>query len=220
MNQPLGLDLSQSSGPLTLDFDLPPEPTDTDNITDWCLEQFHAHYGDHITKDDIWEYLYGVMHAPDWRERYKHDLQRNLPRVPLAPDFEAFRAAGRALMDLHVNYETVDEHPVTCLVDGEPDEGDADPSAYRIDKKMRWAKDGKETNRSVLEINHRCKLIDIPTKPTITPCRAAPRLTGPSTASDSNTTNHLASPTTPTDGTSGPTNPSTSSTSPSKPPES
>ena len=162
MNQPLGLDLSQSSGPLTLDFDLPPEPTDTDNITDWCLEQFHAHYGDHITKDDIWEYLYGVMHAPDWRERYKHDLQRNLPRVPLAPDFEAFRAAGRALIDLHVNYETVDEHPVTCLVDGEPDEGDADPSAYRIDKKMRWAKDGKEADRSELEINHRCKLIDIP----------------------------------------------------------
>ena len=128
----------------------------------FSLEQFHAHYGDHITKDDIWEYLYGVMHPPDWLERYKHDLQRNLPRVPLAPDLEAFRAAGRALMDLHVNYETVDEHPVACLVDGEADEGDADPTAYRIDKKMRWAKDGRETDRSVLEINHRCKLIDIP----------------------------------------------------------
>ena len=147
---------------LELDLDLPPESGDTDNITDWCLEQFHAHYDDHITKDDIWEYLYGVMHAPDWRERYKHDLQRNLPRIPLAPDFEAFRAAGRTLMDLHVNYETVDEYPVTCLVDGQPDEGDAEAAAYRIDKKMRWAKDGKETNRSVLEINHRCKLIDIP----------------------------------------------------------
>ncbi len=147
---------------LELDLDLPPEPVDVDNITDWCLEQFHAHYGDHITKDDIWEYLYGVMHAPDWRERYKHDLQRNLPRVPLAPDFEAYRAAGRELMDLHVNYETVDQYPVICLVDGQPDEGNADSAAYRIDKRMRWAKDGKETNRSVLEINNRCKLVDIP----------------------------------------------------------
>ena len=147
---------------LELDLDLPLDPADTDNITDWCLERFHDRYGDHITKDDIWEYLYGVMHAPDWRERYKHDLQRNLPRIPLAPDFEAFRAAGRTLMDLHINYETVDEHPATCLVDGQPDEGAADPSAYRIDKKMRWAKSGKETNRSVLEINHRCKLVDIP----------------------------------------------------------
>lgn len=152
MTEALELDLGMDSGAI-----------DNDNITDWCQEKFHARYGDHISKDDIWEYLYGVMHAPDWRERYKHDLQRNLPRVPLAPDFEAFRAAGRALMDLHVNYETVDEHPVTCLVDGHPDEGDADPAAYRIEKrKMRWAKDGKEDNRSVLEINHRCKLIDIP----------------------------------------------------------
>lgn len=146
-----------------LDLELPTDPTDTDNITDWCLEQFHAHYGDHVTKDGIWHYLYGVMHAPDWREQYRHDLQRNLPRVPLAPDFEAFRAAGRALMDLHVNYETVDEYPVTCLVDGQSDEGHADPAIYRIEKrKMCWAKEGNEDNRSVLEINHRCKLIDIP----------------------------------------------------------
>ncbi|MCY4194753.1 MAG: damage-inducible protein, partial [bacterium] len=137
-------------------------PADTDNITDWCLEQFQARYGAHITKDGIWEYLYGVMHAPDWRERYKHDLQRNLPRIPLAENFEAFRAAGRALMDLHINYETADEHPVTCLVDGQPDEGQADPAAYRIDGRMRWAKNGKQTDRSTLEINHRCQLVNIP----------------------------------------------------------
>jgi len=150
------------SKPLELDLDLPPDSADTDNITDWCLEQFHNRYGPHITKDDIWEYLYGVMHAPDWRERYQHDLQRNLPRIPLADDFEAFRTAGRALMDLHIGYETADEHPVTCLVDGQPDEGGADPDAYRIDKKMRWAKTGNEKDRSTLEINHRCKLVGIP----------------------------------------------------------
>lgn len=147
---------------IELDLDLPSEPTDDDNITDWCLEQFQNRYGTHITKDDIWEYLYGVMHAPDWRERYKHDLQRNLPRVPLAADFEAFRTAGRELMDLHINYETVDEYPLVCLVDGQPEEGKAEADAYRIDKKMRWAKSGKETDRTVLEINNRCKLVDIP----------------------------------------------------------
>lgn len=146
---------------LELDLDLPEESID-DNITDWCLAQFQARYGSNVSKDDIWEYLYGVMHAPDWRECYKHDLQRNLPRVPFADDFEAFRVAGRALMNLHINYETCEEYPLTCLVDGQPDEGSADPSAYRITKKMRWAKNGKQTDRSVLEINHRCKLIDIP----------------------------------------------------------
>ncbi|MCY3967822.1 MAG: hypothetical protein OXF21_04565 [bacterium] len=150
MNETLELGLDISS------------PTDTDNITDWCLEQFHNRYGPHITKNDIWEYLYGIMHAPDWREQYKHDLQRNLPRIPLADNFEAFRTAGRTLIDLHINYETTHEHPVTCLVDGQPDEGQADPAAYRIDNRMRWAKNGKQTDHSTLEINHRCQLINIP----------------------------------------------------------
>ena len=198
------------SDTIELDLDLNEAGVgDGDNITDWCLQQFHDRYGAHITKDNIWEYLYGVMHAGDWRERYKHDLQRNLPRVPLADDFEAFSAAGRALMDMHINYETCDEYPLVCLVNNEPDEGDADPDAYRIDKKMRWAKNGKETDRSTLEINHRCKLIDIPDEAHQYTVSAARRSTGPSTASATNTTNLPVSPTTPTAGTTGPTNHST-----------
>ena len=107
--------------------------------------------------------MYGVMHAPDWRERYRHDLQRNLPRVPLAGDFEAFRWAGRKLMDLHIGYEIVEEWPVEWQVDGETDEGDADDDAYRIEARMRWGKhpDGSE-DRSVLLVNSRCRLVDIP----------------------------------------------------------
>ena len=147
-------------------IELPPEQHDRDNITDWCLDQFRDHYGDGaITKDDIWEYLYGVMHAPDWRERYRYDLQRNLPRVPFAPDFEAFAAAGRRLMDLHINYETVPEWPLTCLVDDQPDEGGSDPDSYRItQRKMRWGKDAatRTADRSVFIINDRCRLVGIP----------------------------------------------------------
>ena len=136
---------------------------DGDNITDRALEQFQARYGDEITKDDIWEYMYGVMHAPDWRERYRHDLQRNLPRIPLANDFEAFRSAGRELMDLHIGYETVEEWPVVCHVDGEADEGEADDGAYRIEARMRWSKHQDKTeDRSVLLVNSRCRLVDIP----------------------------------------------------------
>ncbi len=146
--------------------DLPPEQDDGDNITDWCLDEFRSHYRDEtITKDDIWEYLYGVMHAPDWRERYRFDLQRNLPRVPFAPDFETFRRAGRYLMDLHINYETVPEWPLTCLVDDQPDEGSADPDAYHItQKRMRWGKDEttKAQDRSVFIVNDRCRLVGIP----------------------------------------------------------
>ncbi|MXX00499.1 MAG: hypothetical protein F4Z79_02610 [Acidimicrobiia bacterium] len=158
-------DMADLSQPTLVD--LAPEQGDGDNITDWCLEEFRAHYRDEtITKDDIWEYLYGVMHAPDWRERYRFDLQRNLPRVPFAPDFEAFRRAGRKLMDLHINYETVPEWELTCLVDDKPDEGASDPDAYRIapHKKMRWGKDetDKSEDRSVFMVNDRCRLVGIP----------------------------------------------------------
>ena len=141
---------------------------DDDNVTDWCLDQFQTHYGDEsITKDDIWEFLYGVMHAPDWRDKYKHDLQRNLTRVPFAPDFEAFRAAGRELMDLHIGYEDVPEYPVDCHLDSAIDNiGSANPTAdrgaYRIEK-LTWGKGPDRTqNRSVLEINERCRLVGIP----------------------------------------------------------
>ena len=143
----------------TLDLGLPAADTvgGDDNITDWCLEKFQAVYGSEVTKDGVWEYLYGVMHAPDWRKRYRHDLARNLARIPLAEDFEAFRSAGRALMDLHIGYETVEEWPVRCLVDGEADEGQADDEAYRIDAKMtRGTHSDGSKNRSVLLFNSRC----------------------------------------------------------------
>ncbi len=149
----------------TLDLGIPDfEPAgDGHNITDWCLEQFQAKYGDQVTKDDIWEYLYGVMHAPDWRQRYRHDLRRNLARIPLADDFGAFRSAGRELMDLHIGYEAVDEWPVQCHVDGEPDEGQADDDAYRIEERMQWGRSpDKSEDRSVLLVNSRCQLVDIP----------------------------------------------------------
>ncbi len=144
---------------VTLSLDLPDiSSEDDDNITDWALTEFQTRYGPHITKDDIWEYLYGVMHAPDWRERYRHDLQRNLPRIPLADDFEAFRSAGRELMNLHINYETVNEWPVECQVEETLDEGAFDANTYRIGGKMSW---GSE-DRTVLIINNRCRLVDIP----------------------------------------------------------
>ena len=145
-----------------------------DNITDWCLGQFRSKYGPDLTKDDIWNYLYGVMHAPDWRERYKHDLQRNLPRIPLAQDFEAFRTAGRELINLHIGYETCEEALISCVVDGrivedgEPvytglfqDDPEFLPEVFRIQKKM-WLRQDNDADTWTLKINDRCSLVKIP----------------------------------------------------------
>ena len=82
-----------------------------ENITDWALAQFRTHYQDDtISKWDIFHYTYGLLHHPDYRERYEMNLKRDLPHIPFAEDFWAFAAAGAQLADLHVNYETQPEY--------------------------------------------------------------------------------------------------------------
>ena len=89
-----------------------------ENITDWALQNFRAHYADDtITKWDIFNYTYGILHHPDYRERYAADLKRDLPHIPYADDFWAFARAGAQLAELHVNYETQPQYPLTFVED-------------------------------------------------------------------------------------------------------
>jgi predicted helicase len=84
-----------------------------ENVTDWALEQFRAHYKDKsITKWDIFHYVYALLHHPLYRERYAANLKRELPRIPLAPDFLAFANIGKRLAEIHVNYEQQPEFPL------------------------------------------------------------------------------------------------------------
>ncbi|MBL9049311.1 MAG: N-6 DNA methylase [Tabrizicola sp.] len=86
-----------------------------DNITDWAVNKFVAHYGKaaKITKDDIFHYVYGVLHDPVYRTTYAQNLKRELPRIPLYPDFRQWASWGKRLMDLHIGYEGVDPWPLT-----------------------------------------------------------------------------------------------------------
>ena len=90
-----------------------------DNISDTALAAFRSHYQDPgITKDVIFDYVYGVLHAPDFRARFAHDLAKSLPRVPFAPDFQAFTQAGQTLAALHLNYESGPQYPLTPQATG------------------------------------------------------------------------------------------------------
>ena len=83
-----------------------------ENITDWALSHFRAHYADDtITKWDIFHYNYAILHHPEYRETYQVNLKHDLPHLPFAPDFWQFVDIGRALADLHVNYENLDVLP-------------------------------------------------------------------------------------------------------------
>ena len=76
------------------------------------FRSFRDHYGDEgITKDDIFDYVYGILHAPSYPEEFANDLSKMIPRIPFAPDFYAFAEAGVALAKLHLNYETCERYP-------------------------------------------------------------------------------------------------------------
>ncbi|WP_286959386.1 DEAD/DEAH box helicase [Arsenicicoccus sp. UBA7492] len=108
-----------------------------DAITDGALARFRAAYGQRLTKDDIFDYCYGLLHSQDYRATYAADLKKVLPRIPLVTDPWPYVEAGRELAKLHLDYETVEPYPLEGL--------DAQPSGavawefYRVEK-MAFAK--------------------------------------------------------------------------------
>ena len=131
-----------------------------ENITDWALGQFRAHYRDDtITKRDIFHYVYALLHHPEYRERYAANLKRDLPRLPYAPDFRGFANAGARLAEIHVGYEDVDEYrggngaPALKLIET-PDM----PLNWRVDK-MKLSKD-----KTQLKYNDYLTLDGIPSR--------------------------------------------------------
>ena len=107
-----------------------------ENITDWALAEFRTHYADDtITKWDIFHYNYGLLHHPEYREKYEANLKRDLPHIPFTKDFWGFAKAGAQLADLHVNYESQPEYDKLKFIQT-PDT----PLDWRVEK-MKLSKD-------------------------------------------------------------------------------
>ena len=106
-----------------------------ENITDWALAQFRRQYQDDtISKWDIFHYVYGLLHHPEYRARYQANLKRDLPHIPICPDFWTFAKAGARLADIHVDYEQMPSHPLTII------ETPGKPLNWRVEK-MRLSRD-------------------------------------------------------------------------------
>ncbi|KAF1684794.1 type III restriction endonuclease subunit R [Pseudoxanthomonas broegbernensis] len=137
-----------------------------DAITDAGLAHFQSAYpSETITKEDLFYYVYGLLHSPDYRERYADNLSKELPRIPRVrkpEDFRAFSQAGRNLAALHLNYETVDKYPLAIEARGQLTDAD-----YRVEK-MKFAKKkdpdtGKSVNdRGTVIYNSKITLTGIP----------------------------------------------------------
>ncbi len=137
-----------------------------DGISDDGLSHFRVAYPtEEITKSDIFYYVYGVLNSFDYRDRYADNLSKQLPRIPCvkkAEDFWSFVKAGRALGELHVNYETVEPYPVTIK------EGDLrfavieNPEVFYRVEKMKFGGKRPNVDKSTVIYNNHITMTGIP----------------------------------------------------------
>jgi len=132
-----------------------------DGITDEGLKHFtDAYNGASISKEDLFYYIYGLLHSEEYKARYADNLSKELPRIPAVKkfdDFMAFSAAGRKLADLHLNYETVEPYAVNI-------EGGALLLSTFMDSdyyvtQMKFA---SKADKSTVIYNHKITMKDIP----------------------------------------------------------
>lgn len=116
-----------------------------DAITDEGLAHFANYYGnqmngsDSIIKEDLFYYIYGLLHSEDYRERYAENLSKqlpNIPRVKAYKDFMAFSKAGRELADIHIDYENIDMYQGVKLI--------SKPTNIKLTNGQNWAKSNME----------------------------------------------------------------------------
>ena len=117
-----------------------------ENILDSTLDEYQAHYKDKkITKKDIFYYIYGLLHHSGYKKKFANSLSKEMPRIPMAPDFRKFSEAGQALAYLHLNYEKCQKYKLESK------------SKFGKLKKMSFPKvkkDGKSiTDKTKLKIN-------------------------------------------------------------------
>ena len=138
-------------------FDKPEEGyIKRDGITDFAHQRAREMYGPKTTKEDVFYYVYGLLHSPDYRNRFASDLTKMLPRIPFVeevPTFQKIMKNGRELAKLHLNYETAPSW-TDLLVKG-------DINNLRV-VKMRFGKDGKQEDRRVIWLNDSLRVENIP----------------------------------------------------------
>ena len=118
-----------------------------DAISNRALDAYRARFGADVTADDVFHYVYGVLHSPEYASRFSSELGKMIPRLPMLDAFEDFARAGRALAELHLGYERVEPWPLEGLP-----ESAADPEILRVEK-MRLGGNAKTPDHSTIIVN-------------------------------------------------------------------
>ena len=137
-----------------------------EGISDGALKHFQATFpGETISKEDLFYYLYGILHSEDYRAQYRNNLMKQLPRLPVVTDvsdFHTFQTTGRTLGELHLGYERIDPWPVT-INDGKGlPERMAPERLYRVEKMKYTRGHGSKKDQSTVIYNPYITITDIP----------------------------------------------------------
>lgn len=122
-----------------------------DNITDDIKALYRDALGGDVSGDEIFHFVYGKLHDPGYRTKYAADLKKMLPHIETPTsraEFDKFAVAGKELMALHVNYESVEPWPLDIQVKGD----ESNRETWRV-QKMKWAKrKAPETGKNVNDV--------------------------------------------------------------------
>ena len=75
------------------------------NLNPQIVQQIEQSLGEQVEPQDLFDYIYAVLHSPSYRERYKEFLKIDFPRIPYPTDTEryhALAALGTKLRKLHL----------------------------------------------------------------------------------------------------------------------
>jgi predicted helicase len=130
-----------------------------ENLSDETITRYRKKLGNSVTKDDIFFYVYGVLHSNEYLNTYSSNLSKELPRIPFPiseKDFHHFSKAGKLLADLHTGYETLEPYKDLQII-GEP----RNKAALKVTK-MRFNKTEKTVDRTKIIYNSGLAIGNIP----------------------------------------------------------
>ena len=134
--------------------------TRKENITDATLAAYRSTYGDEsIAKEDIFYYIYALLHHPEYREKYAADLKKMLPRIPLVKGFWEYSSVGRALAKLHLGYESVEPYPLDEVASSPAPESPEERFEFYRVQKLQF---GPKKDKTRIKYNGHLTLKGIP----------------------------------------------------------
>lgn len=131
-----------------------------DGITNYIKNHISQKYNEQISKEEIFYYVYGILHSDDYKTTFASDLKKSLPRIPIVDtyeDFVAFSEAGKNLANLHLNYEQIKPYS-KCKIFMYPG------ADYKVTKMKFGKSKNNNKDKTIIEYNDKITICNIPAK--------------------------------------------------------